>query len=459
MAWGVVGREEKPAWLGQLERDDPALTELVVLRTLDERTWESIARALAKSTHLRTLVAHRQFEPDMLRALATACSSSQLASVSIGTQALGDIGAAVLLPALASCATLVSCDLESRGLGDGSADLIAALLSGATARVRTLSIARNDGLSGAGVCRIAAAAAVSQLVSLDVSNLALGDDGASALGALCAKSRLLTKLVLKAVRFGPSGVQPFTDAFVSPAVALTSLDASHVALGAAAARLLGVLSAMAPALAALSLDESALPTGAFREHGALLALPLTSLRVHGCGLGDDGALLLARAISDRRPPLTALHIGSNGVHAEGAAALLEACAALPTMRTFDCIGNPLGDDGARALARMVEGQPHGLVGGLTALCLTACEIGFDGWASLAKALMAAHDAGHDDGADLLAIELAHNPACLHEAWAELHERLRAERPAVCVVWKARGEDAAEQVTPMRVRNTAFSGSH
>lgn len=448
MAWGAS--TEKPTWLSPLQRDDPALTELAVLRSLDAHTWASVAAALADSTRLRVLIAHKKLETDTLRALATACSSSRLESVSIGTRDLGDSGAAILLPALACCATLRSCDLESRGLGDASVDGILQLLDPASAAcLTTLNIARNEALSGAGVSRVAHAVTGSGITSLDLSSLTIGEDGASALGKMCATSQRLKTLVLKSVLMGPEGAARFAEALKSPALALTALDLSGTALDGGAAPLFRALSAMAPSLTSLGLDRSSLKPEAFAALSGLLALPLKVLRLQGSGLGDDGALQLAHAISERCPPLDELHIGANGVHASAASFLLGACARLPTMRTFDSIGNPLGDDGAQQIAKLIDVDTRGLVGRLALLSLNACEIGMAGFAAIEAALRTRAPTSSDSESashplELLTIELAHNPACQDDNWAASIESLRVSRPEVTVVWKALGEDAAEQ---------------
>lgn len=443
MAWGTAGA--RPPWLDQLERDDPALSELLCLQPLDERTWALVAAALAKSTRLKSLIVHKPLDPRILSALAAACGSSQLESISVGTHALGDSGAATILPAFARCASLTSCDLECRGISDESAEgLIALLAPSAPARLRVLSIARNEALSGSGISQVAAAVAASSLTSLDLSGLSIGEDGASALGRMCAYSTLLHKLVLKAASWGPTGASSFAQAITQPAAALASIDLSDVALGGGAALLLRTLAAKGPALTSLGLDRCSLPADAFDELSAVLALPLRALRLQGCGLGDAGAAKLALAISRRRPPLETLHVGANGMRADGAVPLLRACAEIPTMRVLDCIGNPLGDDGARGIAGIVASDLRRLVGHLVSLSLNACEIGIAGF----DALSAAFQTGASDAtagapphsSELITIELAQNPACQDDAWAAAVEKLGASRPEVALVWKARGEE-------------------
>ncbi|KAJ1625460.1 hypothetical protein T492DRAFT_1039433 [Pavlovales sp. CCMP2436] len=440
--WGASSAP--PAWLAQLERDAPELTELAVLRPLDAATWSSVSLALAKSTRLRTLIAHKALTPEVLRELADGCSTSQLESVSVGTQQLGDEGAAILLPALARCPTLLSCDLEARGLGDASADgIVSLILGGASpAHLHSLTVARNDGLTPVAIQKIAGAVASSQLTRLDVSSLGLGAEGAGALGQMCASAQRLERLVIKSADLGVGGAAAFAHAMASPAVALRAIDLSDVALGAGAAALLAALTARAPALTSLNLDRATGVAEALSSIGGLLGLPLRTLSVQGCALGDEGARLLSTAISERCPPLERLHIGSNGIHGESLVMLLVAHSRLPTAKLLDCLGNPLGDEGAGKLAEAIRADPRGAFGHLASVSLSACEIGKSGFAALEQALTVCAQPSAD--AAPITLECAQNPACNDDEWSALVDRLRAARPELQLVWLARGGDEATQ---------------
>jgi hypothetical protein len=440
MVWGTTAG--RPSWLDQLERDDEALAQLVVLRTLDTTTWLAAASALSRSTRLKSLTVHRELSADVLAALAQAISTSRLESVSIGTHALGDTGAAMLLPALAQCATLVSCDLEFRGIGDTSADAIGALLASATSVVRVLNLARNEGLTEVGLGQIVSAVATSRLAHLDLGGITVGDAGGRALGRMLCEAECMESLKLKAVRLDGAAAAEFADAVDRPARRLHSLDLSDADLGDGAASVLRMLASRAPALASLTLDRAVMPADARGALADLVSLPLRTLHLHEIALGDAHASTLAVALGACCPPLESLHIGGNELSAGPFELLLGACAQLRTMRSFDCIGNPLGDAGAKALARLLAADERGLLGSLTSLSVSACGISLGGFAVVERVLCAqAVPVDPPAARATLALECAQNPACMEDGWEPLVARLRAARPEFQLIFKALGTDA------------------
>ena len=79
---------------------------------------------------------------------------------------------------------------------------------------------------------------------------------------------------------------------------------------------------------------------------------LQAARVVDCGLGDEGAVALARALRTCATSLQWLHLGGNQIGPRGAAALAEA---LPrSVRVLGLERNALGDEGAAALASLLQ---------------------------------------------------------------------------------------------------------
>jgi Ran GTPase-activating protein (RanGAP) involved in mRNA processing and transport len=99
-------------------------------------------------------------------------------------------------------------------------------------------------------------------------------------------------------------------------------------------------------------------------------------------LGADGARVLARAL-EGNSMLQRLHLSSCGIGSEGAAAVATAMAdgGIAALRQLTLDRNALGDDGASALANALRTDSH-----VVAIDLSSNQIGAPGMSALATAL-------------------------------------------------------------------------
>ena len=206
------------------------------------------------------------------------------------------------------------------------------------------------------------------LRTLSLARNELGADGAAALAAALTASGVEATTGEDADAPPPPPPPPST---------LTSLDLSSTALGAAGA------AHVAAALAA---------KGRVEEGGGAAvssALPqLESLSLDRCGLGDDGAAAIARALlRGEGGRLVSLDLSGNGIGPRGIAALASALAEAPSasraasLQTLILDGNHVGDEGAAALAAALTTHTA-----LSTLSLHACAVGEAGAAALHRAL-------------------------------------------------------------------------
>jgi Ran GTPase-activating protein (RanGAP) involved in mRNA processing and transport len=111
---------------------------------------------------------------------------------------------------------------------------------------------------------------------------------------------------------------------------------------------------------------------------------LTTLKLGYNDLGDDGLRTLANGIA-RHGALESLDLGFNNIGDNGCRALAEAITAQPMslsrLRTLYLAGNVLGEDGALAIAKIVQ---HG---SLEKLYLTGNRVGPDGVRAIAEAAL------------------------------------------------------------------------
>jgi Ran GTPase-activating protein (RanGAP) involved in mRNA processing and transport len=217
-------------------------------------------------------------------------------------QALGAQGAALVAEALAAGPSPVRhLLLGTDALGDEGA----AAVAGTDAPVETLYLGCN-GITAGGACRIADQLRASPQVVTGVwlKRNPLGSGGGRAAAELVESARTLRTLDLVQTGLDPAGVAVLADALLAAAGngrRIERLFAGGNALGEAGAE------ALAAVVAAGAIDE---------------------LYVSAARLGDAGALRLADAL-DRAPygRLTRLSVASNGIGPEAAARLAGAATA------------------------------------------------------------------------------------------------------------------------------------
>jgi internalin A len=263
---------------------------------------------------------------------------------------------------IAALSGLVSLDLSRNRINDTGAQALAALTS-----LTSLDLARNQiGDNGA-----RALAALTGLTSLNLLDNRISDEGARALAALTG----LTSLNLSDNRISDEGARA-----LAALTGLTSLNLSSNRISDEGARALAALTG----LTSLNLSDNRISDDGARALAALTGL--TSLNLSSNRISDDGARALAALTG-----LTSLNLSSNRISDDGAKALAgltslslsgdrisddgaKALAALAGLTSLNLSGSQIGDDGARALAALT---------GLTSLSLSGGQIGDDGARALA----------------------------------------------------------------------------
>ncbi|MFI0938797.1 ribonuclease inhibitor [Streptomyces sp. NPDC021020] len=236
--------------------------------------------------------------------------------------------------------------LGTDGLGDEGAADIADRTAGSS--VETLYLGCN-GITAAGACRIADSVRASQHVVTGVwlKRNPLGTGGGQAAAELVAAAASLRTLDLVQTGLDAAGAAVLAETLLAAAAAGRRIERLYVGgnpLGAPGAAPLAAL------LAAGALDE---------------------LYASACGLGDDGALLLASAL-ERAPHgrLARLSVASNGIGPRATARLTGAAAAagvelldLGRVRAAGTLGAPdnrVDTEAATAIGLALAAAPHRL---------------------------------------------------------------------------------------------------
>lgn len=192
--------------------------------------------------------------------------------------------------------------------------------------------------------RIAKLPALRWLRSLDIGYNGLGANRIEALFDVSHAARLRSlDLSANAIGAFPRLAESLAGGFP----VLEELNLSRVGLAAQGLRLLGE---RGPArLIRLTLDSNRLHAGGLLALSATaLAGRLHVLSLHGTGLGDDDAVVLAE--SGQFPHLTELNLSANAITDDGAVALAHA-PALAALETLDLSYNQIGQRGALAIAQ------------------------------------------------------------------------------------------------------------
>ncbi|MFZ6873798.1 hypothetical protein ACO0LF_17200 [Undibacterium sp. Di27W] len=234
--------------------------------------------------------------------------NTQVRSLMLGTDAIGDAGAA----AVAGLAS-VNPHLEVLYLG-----------------------CNNIGPAGALALGNTLAASAPNITGLWLKRNPLGSEGAANIAHMLRSNQQLRVLDLVNTDLRASGVQAIVDALCSDNHSLQSLYLSGNGLEVSSAADLAHLLREAPHIKALYLSVNR--------------------------LGDEGALLLAGALRDNHT-LHTLELASNGISQQGASALLDAAiysslqslnlGYAPSTRVLGAQANCMGDDGAVQVAHLI----------------------------------------------------------------------------------------------------------
>lgn len=241
---------------------------------------------------------------------------------------------------------------------------------------------------------------------LDVAeNPGLGCAGAVALARLVADGKIRA-LRMETCGVGEAGARALGDALASRRCALTALDLSRNFLGAGGAAALAEGLAFGAAAGAARLATLRLGHNAFGCAGAsaLAACAKTSdalerlerLDAQSNGMGPEGIAFLARGVLSARgaPRLRELRLQGNPMGAAGARALARASLALPdgdegealspafathgSLRVLGLGSAKLGVVGAAAVAWAMRQELGGALRGVSALDLSANDVGESG---------------------------------------------------------------------------------
>ncbi|MEC4573948.1 gala protein [Streptomyces virginiae] len=257
--------------------------------------------------------------------------------VDLCKQGLGPAGAARLLPAAAASPYATHLLLGTNAIGDTGAATLADALATDGHGLHTLYLGCNR-IGPDGVGSLAGALADDTTVrALWLKRNPLFEDGARTLAALLRRNTTLRTLDLVNTGIGAAGVRLLLDALLEREQPLERLFLGGNGLGPEAA----------PLLAAL-----------IREAG------VRELYVPANHLGDEGAAALARAAEDSAHPVR-LGLGGNGIGAAGARALAASLGGIEALdlgrtlseRSLGAPGNHPGDEGAYALAAALPGSP------------------------------------------------------------------------------------------------------
>ncbi|MFD8577778.1 gala protein [Streptomyces virginiae] len=283
---------------------------------------------------LARLAADRPVEADETFPLGTLRADGR---VDLCKQGLGPAGAARLLPAAAASPYATHLLLGTNAIGDTGAATLADALATDGHGLHTLYLGCNR-IGPDGVGSLAGALADDTTVrALWLKRNPLFADGARTLAALLRRNTALRTLDLVNTGIGADGVRLLLDALLEREQPLERLFLGGNGLGPDAA----------PLLAAL-----------IREAG------VRELYVPANHLGDEGAAALARAAEDSAHPVR-LGLGGNGIGAAGARALAASLGGIEALdlgrtlseRSLGAPGNHPGDEGAYALAAALPGSP------------------------------------------------------------------------------------------------------
>lgn len=228
--------------------------------------------------------------------------------------------------------------------------------------------------------RIAGPPSASAAASLLADSHRLGDFGARALAGPLRAAPAVRALVLDCNGIAEAGARAIAWALEGPSGGGDALAAPRA------------LSLRSNALAVPGLRALLQPLSAGR-------LALSSLDVSGNQISDEGAELLAEALSaaPAAQALRTLALGNNRVSAAGAATLAAAVRASGCVEHLDLSGNALRADGAAAIARLLHAQrrrPAPTATGadgrrVVHLLLAGCELGPEGAEALARGIASA----------------------------------------------------------------------
>ena len=345
--------------------------------------YESLVCTLGEHLHipylnLKDKLGQKNLAGSLSKALAV---NSSLTNLDLGTNFIGDSGAASLSQALAVNSSLTNLDLINNFIGpSGAASLSQALAVNASLTNLNLSLNNEFGASGAASLS-QALAGNSSLTNLVLVGNCIGDSGAASLSQALAVNSSLTNLVLHLNRIGGSGAVSLSQALAVNS-SLTNLNLSANRIDGSGAASLSQALAVNSSLTNLDLGSNVIGDSGAATLSQALAVnsSLTSLDLTSNNIGASGAASLSQTLAVNSS-LTNLGLGYNGIGPSGAASLSQALAVNSSLTSLDLSQNSIGDSGAASLS-----QALAVNSSLTNLDLSQNSIGDSGAASLFQAL-------------------------------------------------------------------------
>lgn len=450
MAWGKPSPDDaadKPAWLPRLEKNDPTLTSLHVLRfrPFDEALQVATAKALEENDSLVEFYAsgHRVSGVGAEAWAKMLAINVKLQSLCIGDDEFGSTleeggemsALDVVLKGLAHSATMEKIDLEYKGVRDASGEAIGRFMS-QCGSLKEVRLGRNDKLSETGYRAVFAGASEGgSLEALDLSDSKLDDGSARALADVLRSTCPIKTLGLTRCELTGDGLAALGSG-LAKCDQLRHLELSGVKLGNGGAD---------ACFSQLAGEKLRVSEGNFVQCGiseprdvqgldAFLCAnsELTNVNLRGNEFGDDGLAHLSRGAFAAHTPAS-IDFGSCGITSSGMECLKFALTGSTSLSLFD---NPkLGDDG---VAKLFDAARESSV---TMLDLGAVGLSAAGLEAMVKSF------GDDlTFPNLRTLVIGGNPGAQEDAWEGLVNNLRAIRPALDVAWRAAdgGDDSKLQ---------------
>ena len=291
---------------------------------------------------------------------------------------IGDSGAASLAKVMETNSTLTLMYLGDDNIFDCHAAAFAKALQ-VNSTLTTLSLSENY-IGDLGAAAIAKAMEVnSTLENLVLCRNEIGDSGAAAMAKAVEQNSTLKSLDLSDNDIGDSGAAAMAKALEVNST-LTYLDLSNNGIDDLGAIALAEAMRINSTLTKLDLGSELVSASAAAEAEKMELCSGFCVRWYGSGVGDSGAVALAKAIEITRT-LTYFALSGGEIGDTGVLALAKAMESNSTLTELDLSRNDIGDSGAAALAEAMKRNST-----LTRLDLHHSKIGDSGAAALAEAM-------------------------------------------------------------------------
>jgi len=417
MVWGQ--KQGVGDWAERLNRNDPKLTSLTVLRfrSFAHEDVAQLCDSLSANTTLTELYASgHSMERRTASVVADMLSSNTtLTHLCVGDSDFGSEALKALSRGVAASVSLRTLDLEHKGLDAVGMEPLGQAVR-TSSSLRTLVLSRNQ-IGDAGIAALCREG-LAQLEELDLQECGLGQQACEALASGLERSPgALRRLWLNDNPLG-GGVSMLAP-LVRHQDGMRQLGLRNVGLGDAEAAALARALPPGSSLALLDLSDNSLTL----QERSPLPLPagLQRLLLRGNKIGDAGVAALAASLPEACPDLRELDLGGNALGSVAVAALQRIN--VPKLGLFAC---NIGDEGMTQLAQL---SAEGHLRAVEELDVAGCGAGMAGAQCLFDALAAGAMPA------LRVLLLGANPAVEDEGWEGALQRLRQARTELDVMWR------------------------